>query len=70
MKRTFLVGPVLATLIGAGMVLGCTNETGIVDGRDSGNGAVATHATSEQGGGESGGEHGPGGECGGAAGSS
>ena len=44
------------------MVLGCTNDTGIVDGRDSGNGAVATQEISERGGGESGSEHGPGGE--------
>ncbi len=62
MKKTILVGPVLAALIGAGVVLGCTNDTGIVDGRDSGNGAVATQQISESGGGESGGEHGPGGE--------
>ena len=62
MKRTILVGPVLAALIGAGVVLGCTNGTGIVDGRDSGNGAVATQEISERGSGESGGEHGPGGE--------
>ena len=58
MKRTFLVGPVLAALIGAGVVLGCTNDTGIVDGRVSGNGAVATQEISERGGGE----HGAGGE--------
>ena len=62
MKRTLLAGPVLAALIGAGVVLGCTGDNGIVDGRDSGNGAVATQEISERGGGESGGEHGPGGE--------
>ena len=62
MKRTILAGPVLAALIGAGVVLGCTNDTGIVDGRDSGNGAVATQEISERGGGESGREHGAGGE--------
>ena len=62
MKRTLLIGPVLAVLIGAGVVLGCANDTGIVDGRDSGNGAVATQEISERGGGESGREHGPGGE--------
>ena len=61
-KKTLLAGPVLAALIGAGVVLGCTNDTGIVDGRDSGNGAVATQEISERGGGESRGEHGPGGE--------
>ena len=59
-KRMILVGPVLAALIGAGVVLGCTNDTGIMDGRDSG-GAVATQEVSEGGGGE----HGPGGEQGG-----
>ena len=74
MKKTILAGPVLAALIGAGVVLGCTNDTGIVDGRDSGNGAVATQEISERGGGESGSEHGlggdaAGGEGGGAAGS-
>ena len=61
MKRTLLIGPVLAALLGAGVVLGCASDTGIVDGRDSGNGAVATQENSERGG-ESGGEHGPGGE--------
>lgn len=47
-NRTFLVGPVLATLMGAGMVLGCTNDTGIVDGRDPGNSAVTTQETCER----------------------
>lgn len=56
-KKTILAGPVLASLIGDGVVLGCTNDTGIVDGRDSG-GAVATQEISERGVGE----HGPGGE--------
>ena len=62
MKRTFLVGPVLAVLIGAGVLLGCTSDTGVMDGRDPGGGATATQEISERGGGESGGEHGPGGE--------
>ena len=62
MKRALLIGPVLAALLGAGVVLGCASDTGIVDGRDSGNGAVATQDISERGGGESGGEHSPGGE--------
>ena len=74
LKRTIIIGPMLAALIGAGVVLGCTNDTGIVDGRDAGNGAVATQEISEWGGGESGAEHGPsgesaGGEAGGAPGS-
>ncbi len=61
-KRMILAGPVLAALIGAGVVLGCTSDTGIVDGSDTGNGAVATQEISERGGGESGGEHGAGGQ--------
>ena len=62
MKRTLLAGPVLAALISAGLLFGCTGDNGIVDGRNSGNGAVATQEISERGGGESGGEHGAGGE--------
>ena len=56
--KTILAGPVLAALIGAGVVLGCSNDTGIADGQDSGSGAVATQAIS----GGGGVEHGPGGE--------
>ena len=62
MKRTLLAGPVLAALISAGLLLGCSGDNGIVDGRDSGNGTVATQEISERGGGDSGGEHGAGGE--------
>ena len=61
MKKTYLVGPVLVALLGAGVLLGCSVDTGSAEGRDS-NGATATQQISEQGGGESGGEHGPGGE--------
>ena len=64
MKRTIIIGPVLAALLGAGVVLGCASDTGIVDGRDSGNGAVAAQEMSERGGGE----HGPSGEGAGAEG--
>ncbi len=64
MKRTFLMGSVMAALLGAGVLLGCTGDTGIVGSRDSG-GATATQEISERGGGESGGEHGSGGEQGG-----
>ena len=70
MKKTLLAGPVLAALIGAGVVLGCTGDNGIVEGRDSGSSAVATQEISERGGGESGGEHGPGGEAAGGEGGS
>jgi len=62
MKRTLIIGPVLAALLGAGVVLGCASDTGIAEGRDSGNRAVAAQEISERGGGESGGEHGIGGE--------
>ena len=62
MKRTFLIGPVLAVLLGAGVLLGCTSDTGVMDGRDTGGDATATQEISERGGGESGGEHGSGGE--------
>ena len=70
MKKTLLAGPVLAALIGAGVVLGCTGDNGIVEGRDSGNSAVAAQEISERRGGESGGEHGPGGEAAGGEGGS
>ena len=62
MKRTFLAGPVLVVLLGAGVLLGCTNDTGVMDGRDTGGGAPATQENSERGDSDSGGEHGPGGE--------
>ena len=61
-KTTLVAGPVLAALIAAGVVFGCTTDPGIMEGRDSGNGATATQEVSERGGGESGGEHGPDGE--------
>ena len=68
MKKTYLVGPVLAALLGAGVLLGCAVDTGSAEGRDS-NDATATQEISEQGGGEPGGEHGPSGEGAGASGS-
>ena len=55
-KRMILAGPVLAALIGAGVVLGCTGDNRIVDGRDSGSSAAATQEISERGGGDSGSE--------------
>ena len=58
--RTFLVGPVLAALLGAGILIGCAGDTGPAEGRDSG-GATATQDIS---GGEGSGEHSPGGEQG------
>ncbi len=62
MKKTLVAGPVLAGLIGAGVLFGFTADPGILDGRDPGKGAAATQEIFERGGGESGGEHGPGGE--------
>ena len=55
--RTFLIGPVLAAIIGAGVLVGCTGDTGPEGGRDSGS-ATATQEISEGQGGESSGEHG------------
>ncbi len=57
MKRTFLIGSVLALLLAAGVLIGCSGES---QHNEAGNAAVA--AASEQASGESSGEHGPGGE--------
>ena len=59
--KKFLVGPVLAAIIGAGVLVGCTGDTRPEGGRDSGS-TTATQEVSEGQGGESGGEHGSGGE--------
>ena len=59
MKRTFLIGSVLALLLGAGILIGCSGES-----RHNEAGNVAAAATAQQAGGESSGEHGPGGESG------
>ena len=59
MTRTFLIGPILATLLGAGVLIGCTGDTGPGEGRDPASG-TASQEVSERGGGESGGEHGGG----------
>ncbi|MDE2860947.1 MAG: hypothetical protein OYI31_03905 [Chloroflexota bacterium] len=62
MTRTFLVGPALAALLGAGILVGCTTgENGTGEGRESGT-ATESQEVSEQGRGESSGEHGSGGE--------
>jgi len=61
--RALLAGPLLAALIGFGMVLGCTADDGTVDVRDP-SGLAATQRISEPGG-----EYGAGGEGGDAAGS-
>ncbi len=60
--RTLLLGPVLAAMLGAGVLIGCAGDTGSGEGRDSG-GAGATQEVSERGGGEgseAGGEEGSG----------
>ena len=54
--RTLFLGPVLAAMLGAGVLVGCAGDAGSGEGRDSG-GAGARQEVSEQGGGESGGEH-------------
>jgi len=59
MKRTFLIGSVLALLLAAGILIGCSGESRHNEAR---NAAVA--AASQQTSGESAGEHGPGGESG------
>ena len=59
MTRTFLTGSILAALLGAGVLVGCTGDNG-TEGRDSG--ATAGQEVSKRGGGESGGEHGGAGE--------
>ncbi len=59
MTRTFLIAPVLAVLIGVGVLVGCGGDNG--EGRESG-GVTTGQKVSERGGGESGGEHSGGGE--------
>ena len=61
MTKTFLVGALLGALLSATLVIGCTDNTGPEDGRDAER-ATASQSVSEGGGGESGGEHGSGGE--------
>ena len=59
MTRTFLIAPVLAVLIGVGVLVGCGGDNG--EGRESG-GETTGQEVPERGGGESGGEHSGGGE--------
>ncbi len=61
MTSKFLIGPVLAATLSAGVLIGCTGDNGTGEGPDSG-GATVDQEVSEQAGGESGGEHGGGGE--------
>ena len=55
-KKTLLIGPVLAAILGVGVLVGCTDNR-ITEGRDS-VGIATSQEISERGGGESGGEHG------------
>ena len=61
MTRTFIVGPVVAAMLGTGILIGCAGDTEREEGRE-GNRTEVTQVISEQGGGESGGEHRGGGE--------
>ena len=61
MTRGLLIGPVLAAMLGVGILFGCTGDDGAGESRESG-GATAGQEVSERGGGESGGEHGGTGE--------
>ncbi|MCY4437469.1 MAG: FxLYD domain-containing protein [Chloroflexi bacterium] len=55
-KKTLLIGPLLAALIGGGTLVGCGPISGVLDGQGSGSATVSQEA-SEGSGGESGGEH-------------
>ncbi len=57
MTRTFLIGPALAAMLFAGLLIGCASDNGSGEGRESGG---AVQEVSERGGGE----HGSGGESG------
>ena len=59
--KTFLVGTLLGAMLSAGLLIGCTDNTGPEGGRDSGS-ATATQEISEGQGSESSGQHGSGGE--------
>ena len=54
MTRAFLIGPVLGAMLAAGILIGCADDAGRGEGRDSGGATVSQ--------GESPGEHGSGGE--------
>ena len=54
--RMFAIGPIVAAILSAAILVGCTDNAGSGEGRDSG-GATTGQEVSERGGGESGGEH-------------
>ena len=55
-KKALVIGPVLGTILGVGVLVGCTTDSGIIEGRES-TGITTSQGISERGGGESGGEH-------------
>ena len=57
MTRMFLIGPIVGTMLGVGILIGCAGDIGLTEGRDPG-GTRVSQEISERGGGESGGEHG------------
>ena len=57
MTRMFLIGPIVGTMLGVGILIGCGGDIGLTEGRDSG-GTRVSQEISERGGGEAGGEHG------------
>ena len=58
MTRKFLIGSILAVMLSGAVLVGCTNDSGIGESRDSGGATVAQEISR----GENPGEHGPGGE--------
>lgn len=54
MTRMFLIGPVVGTMLGVGILIGCASDAGLTEGRDSG-GERVSQEISERGGGEHGG---------------
>ena len=61
MTRGLLIGPVLAAMLGVGILFGCTGDDAAGESLESG-GATAGQEVSERGGGEAGGERGGTGE--------
>ncbi len=65
-KKTWLIGPIAATILGVGALVGCATDIGIEEGREAGGQTVSreiSESGNERGGNEAGGEHrGTGGE--------
>ena len=59
-KKTWLIGPIAAAIIGAGALIGCATDIGIGEGREAGGQTVSreiSESGNERGGNEAGGEH-------------